>query len=133
MKHTMVRQEEDWLNKLMNRGSMTRIRMCINIQQIPIMPLSLLMTSVFLIPDRNITSTKGRFQRLYLLKPINLTLNKICHFPQNFLIETLTLEVEPFFSFTFDINFPKSNNTYHWVLLCCKCYWTWARISNILH
>ena len=58
------------------------------------------------------TSSKGRFPRLYLLKAMDLTLtNKIHQFPRNFLIETLTiLKLSFIFVFTFDINFPKSYN-----------------------
>ena len=40
-------------------------------------------------------------------------------------------EVEPYWVFTFDINFFKSNDFSGWVLLCCKYYWVWARIFSI--
>ena len=50
------------------------------------------MTSLFLIPDTNKVSSKGRFRRIYLWKAVDLTLaKKICLFSWNFLIETLTL------------------------------------------
>lgn len=44
-----------------------------------------------------------------------------------------TFEIELFFAFTFDINFPKLNNISGWVLLCCKYYWIWARIFYIFY
>ena len=58
------------------------------------------MTSLFLNPDTNIISSKGRFRRIYLWKAVDLTLaKKICLFPWNFLIETLTLLKLSFSSF----------------------------------
>ena len=90
------------------------------------------MTLLFLIQDTNITSSKGRFPRLYLSRAIDLTLtSKIHQFPWNFLIETLSLLNLSFFFFY--INFPKSNNICSWVLLCCKYYWIWVRIFQIFY
>ena len=89
------------------------------------------MTLLFLIQDTNITRSKRRFLRLYLLRAIDLTLtSKIHQFPWNFLIETLSLLSLSLFLY---VNFPKSNNICSWVLLCCKYYWIWVRIFQIFY
>ena len=93
--------------------------MCINIEWIAIMPLRLLMTLLFLIPDTNIKSIKRKIRRLYLLKTIYLTLTNMTYqFSWNFVIETFNTLI-----LTSDIDFPKSDIIIGWVL---------PEINNIL-
>ena len=89
-----------------NTRRKTRIHMFINTQWIRIMPYS----------SFQITSTKGKSWRLYLLKARDLTLaSKIRRLPWKFLIDTSTFLRLSKFYFNFDINIPKFNNISGWL------------------